>query len=89
MNTELPYHPLACRHYDALELACLRGDQLLVELHDGQSLQGKAAGLLTDDSKAEHLCLQTERGEQRIRLDQLQAITAQGPHAFAGRMVFD
>ncbi|MBU1330022.1 MAG: Rho-binding antiterminator [Gammaproteobacteria bacterium] len=89
MNAEPPYQPLDCRHYDALELACLRGDRLHVELRDGRVLEGRAAGLQTESDKAEYLRLQTDSGEQRIRLDQLQAITAQDPQVFAGRMVFD
>ena len=88
MNAEPPYHPLDCRHYDALELACLRGDRLHVELRDGQVLEGQAAGLITDNSN-EYLRLDTASGEQYVRLDQLQAITAQDPQVFAGRMVFD
>lgn len=88
MNAEPPYQSLDCRHYDALELACLRGDRLHVELRDGQVLEGQAAGLITDNSN-EYLRLDTASGEQRIRLDQLQAITAQDPQVFAGRMVFD
>lgn len=44
------YKMIPCTHYDYLELACLRGYQLKIELIDSTECQGKA---ITTQTKAE------------------------------------
>lgn len=69
------YKPLTCELYDYLEIACLHGYQLDIELLDGGRLQAQAVTTETTASKEELLILRSAGGEQRLRLDQLLAIT--------------
>jgi Rho-binding antiterminator len=85
MNT---YQPMHCDLYDYLEIACMRGYRLDVELHDGGRLQAKALTTRTASTKEEFLCLETADGQQEIRLDQLLAITPLDANAQFGRVVF-
>jgi len=82
------YQPLDCDLHDYLEIACLRGYRLLVELIDGESLTAKALTTRTSSDKEEFLCVETADGQQEIRLDQLLAVTPLDDHAQFGRVVF-
>lgn len=81
------YQPLACDLYDYLEIACLHGYQLDVELVDGTRLQGRALNTETAASKEEFLLLRTADGDQRLRMDRLLAITPQDAGASFGRVL--
>ncbi|WP_161866343.1 Rho-binding antiterminator [Pseudomonas yangonensis] len=81
------YQPLACDLYDYLEIACMHGYQLDVELVDGTRLLGQAMTTETAASKEEFLLLRTTDGEQRLRMDRLLAITPQDPGASFGRVL--
>jgi Rho-binding antiterminator len=81
-----PYRPLNCDLYDYLEIACLHGYRLQVELVEGPSLVARALDTRTAPSKEEFLVLQTEEGKQEVRLDQLLAITPLDPGASFGRV---
>lgn len=70
-----PYQPLACELYDHLEVACLHGYQLRIELLDGHELQARAITTETHADKAEYLRVRSADGEQLLRLDHLLAIT--------------
>ena len=83
MNT---YQPLNCDLYDYLEIACMHGYRLQVELVDGPGFVAKALDTHTAASKEEFLVLQTEEGKQEVRLDQLLAITPLDPGASFGRV---
>ncbi|WP_433735586.1 Rho-binding antiterminator [Pseudomonas putida] len=85
MNT---YQPLNCDLHDFLEIACLRGYRLEVELTDGARLVAKALTTRTASSKEEFLLLETADGQQEIRLDQLLAITPLDVNAQFGRVAF-
>ncbi|NUT77982.1 transcriptional antiterminator [Pseudomonas sp. C1C7] len=85
MNT---YQPMNCDLYDYLEIACMRGYRLNVELHDGSCLEAKALTTRTASSKEEFLLLESADGQQEIRLDQLLAITPLDANAQFGRVVF-
>lgn len=80
------YQPLACNLYDYLEVACMHGYQLDVELVDGTRLQGRALTTETSASKEEFLLLRTADGEQRLRMDRLLAITPLDAGASFGRV---
>ncbi|MGJ7513181.1 Rho-binding antiterminator [Pseudomonas baetica] len=82
------YQPMNCDLYDYLEIACMRGYRLEVELKDGARLFAKALTTRTASSKEEFLLLETADGEQEVRLDQLQAITPLDANAQFGRVVF-
>ncbi|SFT39946.1 Rho-binding antiterminator [Pseudomonas marincola] len=69
------YKPLNCDLYDYLEIACLHGYELLLELDDGSTLQARAVDTRTAPSKEEFLKLQNNEGAFELRLDRLVAIT--------------
>ena len=81
-----PYRPLNCDLYDYLEIACMHGYRLQVELVEGQSFAAKALDTRTAPSKEEFLVLQTDAGPQEVRLDRLLAITPLDPGASFGRV---
>lgn len=80
------YRPLDCDLYDYLELACLHGYRLQIELVEGPSFVARALDTRTAPSKEEFLLLQTEDGQREVRLDQLRAITPLDPDARFGRV---
>ncbi|MHC8327444.1 Rho-binding antiterminator [Pseudomonas sp. LB1P83] len=82
------YQPLNCDLHDYLEIACLRGYRLDIELNDGARLIAKALTTRTSSDKEEFLCLETADGPQEIRLDQLLAVTPLDAGAEFGRVVF-
>jgi Rho-binding antiterminator len=84
MNT---YQPMNCDLYDYLEIACMRGYELDIEMKDGTRLIAKALTTRTSSDKEEFLCLETAEGPQEIRLDQLLAITPTDATAQFGRVV--
>ena len=85
MNT---YQPMNCDLYDYLEIACLRGYRLDIELKDGARLEARALDTRTSAEKEEFLILESADGKQEIRLDQLLAVTPLDANAQFGRVVF-
>ncbi|MGE8066231.1 Rho-binding antiterminator [Pseudomonas sp. NPDC089569] len=85
MNT---YQPMNCDLYDYLEIACMRGYRLDVELKDGARFEARALTTRTSSEKEEFLTLETADGQQEIRLDQLLAITPLDANAQFGRVAF-
>lgn len=81
------YKMIPCRHYDYLELACLRGYQLQLELLDGEPLQAQAITTETHADKSEWLIVQSDGKQQAIRLDKILAMTPLTPHAEFGRVL--
>ena len=81
------YQPLNCDLHDYLEIACIRGYQLDIELVDGGRLQAKALTTRTASSKEEFFCVETADGQQDIRLDRMLAITPLNANAEFGRVV--
>lgn len=74
------YQPLPCDLYDYLEIACLYGYRLHLELLDGSTLKAQAQTTRTSNTD-EWLVLQSDSGPLEIRLDQLLAITPLDEHA--------
>lgn len=70
------YRPLNCHLYDYLELACLRGYHLRIELCDGSMLTAQALSIEARRDQGEFLKVASATGEQQLRLDYLKAITA-------------
>ena len=81
------YQPLNCDLHDYLEIACLRGYQLDIELVDGQRLMARAVTTRTSSDKEEFLVIEQLGAQQEIRLDQLLAVTPQETNAEFGRVV--
>jgi Rho-binding antiterminator len=84
MNT---YRPLNCGLYDYLEIACLYGYTLDIELINGERITARAITTRTSPTKEEFLEVETADGHREIRLDQLLAITPQESNARFGRIV--
>ena len=80
------YQPLACALYDYLEIACLHGYRLQVELVDGSCFEARALDTRTAPGKEEFLILQSSDGQREVRLDRLRAITPLDPGASFGRL---
>lgn len=69
------YKMISCEHYDYLELACLRGYRLKIELIGGTQCQGQAITTQTRADKTEWLIIQEQQSKQCLRLDHIVAIT--------------
>ncbi|MCS6236045.1 transcriptional antiterminator [Shewanella baltica] len=80
------YKMIPCEHYDYLELACLRGYQLKIELIDGTQCQGQAITTQTRADKTEWLVIQ-QQNKQSLRLDHIVAITPVDVNAEFGRVL--
>lgn len=80
------YQPLNCDLHDFLEIACMRGYRLLVEPFEGPCFVARALDTRTAPSKEEFLVLQTDAGQQELRLDRLRAITPLDAGASFGRV---
>jgi len=81
------YQPLNCDLHDYLEIACLYGYTLDIELTDGQRLTARAITTRTASTREEFLDVDTAEGRREIRLDQLLAITPLDDNARFGRVV--
>ncbi|WLH37869.1 Rho-binding antiterminator [Pseudomonas sp. FP2196] len=81
------YQPLNCDLHDYLEIACMRGYQLDIELIDGQRLVARAITTRTSSDKEEFMVIEQAGAQQDIRLDQLFAITPLDANAEFGRIV--
>lgn len=81
------YQPLNCDQHDYLEIACLYGYTLDIELIDSQCLTASAITTRTAPTREEFLDVETAEGRLEIRLDQLLAITPQDDSAQFGRVV--
>jgi len=78
------YQPLNCDLYDYLEIACMHGYRLKVELVDGTTFEALPTTTRTAPSKEEFL--QFADGLDEVRLDQLAAITPLHEGASFGRV---
>lgn len=81
------YKMIPCRHYDYLELACLRGYQLHLDMLDGKPLQAQAITTETHADKSEWLIVQSDGKQQAVRLDRIIAMTPLTPRAEFGRVL--
>ncbi|MNR10341.1 Rho-binding antiterminator [compost metagenome] len=75
------YQPMNCDLHDYLEIACMHGYRLQVELVDGTGFEARAVTTRTASSKEEFLCLAGTEGSFEVRLDRLLAITPLGDGA--------
>lgn len=82
------YRPLACDLHDYLEIACLYGYRLRIELDDGSWLTARALDTRTLANKEEMLLVETAGAQRQLRLDRLRAVTALTPGARFGRIEF-
>lgn len=83
------YQPLNCDLHDYLEIACLRGYQLDIELIDGERLVARAVTTRTSADKEEFLAVEQAGAQREIRLDHLLAITPKEADAEFGRILLN
>ncbi|MED5524282.1 Rho-binding antiterminator [Gallaecimonas pentaromativorans] len=81
-----PYQPIRCDLYDYLEIACLFGYRLQVELASGQTFEAKALTTRVQGGE-EFLTLQNGEATREYRLDAITAITPLDSGARFGRVV--
>lgn len=77
------YQPIRCELHDYLEIACMRGYLVDIELLDGRQLQAKAITTHTTPDRSEWLEVTQDQTRQKIRLDQIHAITPDSSQAGA------
>lgn len=70
MDSQKAYQPIDCNLYDYLEIACLHGYTVLLELRDGESVQGVATTTKTQ-ADGEFILLDSQSEVRKIRLDRL------------------
>lgn len=80
--------PLDCNLHDYLELACMRGYWLDVELVDGQRLIARALSTRTTDTNEEFIVLEQNKSFKEIGVTQLAAITPLNSGVGNKRMTF-
>lgn len=80
------YRPLNCDLHDYLEIACMHGYRLQIELLEGPGFAARALTTRTAPSKEEFLVLHKDTGQFEVRLDQLLAITPLDANASFGRI---
>lgn len=80
------YEPIACELHDYVEIACLRGYRLLVELTDGNRFEAKAV-TTRNTREEEFLVLAESTAQSEVRLDRLLAITPLDAGATFSRIV--
>jgi len=80
------YQPLNCDLHDYLEIACMHGYALQVQLIDDQCFAARALTTRTRNGQ-EFLVLQRDAAPFEVRLDQLLAITPTDSGASFGRIV--
>ncbi|MEC4750615.1 Rho-binding antiterminator [Methylomicrobium sp. Wu6] len=78
---------IACELHDYLEIACMYGYRVKLELKDGQSLEGNAIDLITTTEKREFLLLDDGQ-KQLIELTQLIKMTTLTPNASFKEVAF-
>jgi Rho-binding antiterminator len=80
------YKPIDCELHDYVEMACLHGYRLLIELADGNEFKAKAVTTRATDGE-EFLVIEGNQTPNEIRLDRLVAITPLDTGAVFGRIV--
>jgi Rho-binding antiterminator len=70
-----PYQIINCHSYDYLELACIRGYSIIIELKQSPQITAQAITLETKTDKTEWLIVKYAGKLESIRLDQIIAIT--------------
>lgn len=80
MDEKDTYQPIQCQLYDYVEIACLHGLNLDLELTSNKTITGKALTTRIKD-KQEFIVIETKDGDHEIRLDTVKSITALNKNA--------
>ena len=71
---------ISCELHDFIEVACMYGYQVKLELKNNQILEGKAIDITTSNEKREYLIINNEQ-EQQVELTQLTRMSVLTPNA--------
>jgi len=82
-----PCTPISCELHDYIEIACMHGYRVRLEVKDGQSLEGKAVDVITTPEKREFLVIDTGQ-KQQVELNQLVRMTTLTPNASFKEIAF-
>ena len=71
---------ISCDLHDYIEVVCMYGYQVRLELKDQQIFEGKAIDIITSPEKCEYLLIKNEQ-EQQVKLAQLAKLQVLTPNA--------
>lgn len=71
---------ISCELHDFIEVACMYGYEVKLELRDNQIVKGKAIDISTSNDKREYLIINNGQ-EQQIELTKLIKMTVLTPNA--------
>lgn len=72
--------PISCDLHDHIEVVCMYGYQVRLELKNQQIIEGKAIDIITSPDKHEYLLIKNEE-EQKVALTQLAKLHVLTPDA--------
>lgn len=67
---------ISCANHDYVEIACMYGFELKLVFKNGHIVQGKACQTAYNENREECIVLETERGNEKIVLEQLASMEA-------------
>jgi Rho-binding antiterminator len=79
---------ISCQTHDYIEIACLFGFQIRLQLTDGTIRQGKAITTETTPDKREWLILEQQSGETLIDLIQIKSMQSLTPNCHFDQINF-
>lgn len=71
---------ISCDLHDHIEVVCMYGYQVRLELKNQQVIEGKAVDIITSPEKDEYLLIKNEE-EQKVALTQLAKLQVLTPNA--------
>ncbi len=83
------YTPISCDLHDYLEIACLYRYKVNLELTSGARLSGTAITTETHPDKSEWLVVAVSQQQERIRQDNIRAISPLNTKAMFGRVLIN
>jgi Rho-binding antiterminator len=78
---------ISCEFHDYIEVICMYGYQVRLELTDGQTLKGKAVDIITSTEKREYLLI-SNNTKQKVELIHLAKVEVLTPNAQFKEVVF-
>ncbi len=80
--------PISCDIHDHLELACMRGYELEIQLHDGSLVTGRATTTRTSPEKVEYLVVTADNQPQDVPMHEMARLRVLTPGASFQTLTF-
>jgi Rho-binding antiterminator len=80
---------ISCHLHDYIEIACLYGFEVRLNLRDGRSCEGQATTTETSPDKIEWLILRQQNGDLRIQYEHIKTMQALTRNPHFDRVDFD